>query len=115
MNSYDEKIKVKQSQIAKLQKDIDNKKSKISKLQSEIKQLETAKNEEFSRDFIKKMLELGLNSPDDRQAVLNKIEDFALEREIEKSEKKAKSSDMTNNEKTEKQDIYENQPTVKNT
>ena len=115
MNNYDEKIKSREAQIAKLQKEVEAKKSKIAKLQAEIKQFQNAKDEEFSRDFIKKMLELGLTSADDRQAILSKIEDIALEREIEKSEKSTATPSPVADEKIINTNISEHQPTIKNT
>ena len=115
MNNYDEKIQAKRSQIKKLQKDIEDKKSKISKLQSEVKQLKNAKDEEFSREFMRKMMELGLTSPDDRQAILDKIDDLALEKEYRKSEKNASLTDTPDGEQSEKQNVYENSPTEKTT
>lgn len=113
MNNYDEKIQAKKAQVEKLQKDIEDKKSKISKLQSEIKQLTNAKNEEFSREFMRKMMELGLTSSDDKQAILDKIDDLALEKEYRKSEKNASLTDNAKNEDTAKPNISENKPNEK--
>lgn len=115
MNNYNEKIKSKEEQINKLQEEINIRKAKISKLQTEIKQIENAKDAEFSRDFLKKMSEFGFTSDDDRKEVLNKIEDLALEREIAKSEKNNKMSESSKDEESIKTNILGNHSTVKNT
>ncbi len=86
MNKYDEKIKILQEKIKKHQEDIDRRKNKISRLQAEIKQLNAEKDNEFSQNFLKKLSELGINSPEDREILMSRIEDFALEQEIAKSE-----------------------------
>lgn len=108
MNNYDEKIKINREKIAKLQEDIEKKKSKISKLQAENKQFQAEKDNEFSQNLLKKLAELGINSPEDREALMSRIEDFALEQEIAKTETKAQSenslssSDLETLPKTEK-------------
>lgn len=86
MNRYDEKIKINNEKIAKLQEEIDKRKNKISRLQAENKQLNSEKDKEFSQSLLKKLAELGINSPEDREILLSKIEDFAIEQEIAKSE-----------------------------
>lgn len=108
MNKYDEKIKINNEKIAKLQDEIDKRKNKISRLQAENKQFQTEKDNEFSQNLLKKLAELGINSPEDREALMIRIEDFAIEQEIAKSETTAhneissSSSDSEATQKTEK-------------
>lgn len=108
MNRYDEKIKINDEKIAKLQEEIEKRKNKISRLQAENKQLNSEKDNEFSQTLIKKLAELGINSPEDRVALMSKLEDFALEQEIAKSEattqseNSSSSPDSETSQKTEK-------------
>lgn len=108
MNRYDEKIQGNLEKIAKLQEDIEKRKTKISKLQAENKQFQAEKDNEFSQNLLKKLAELGINSPEDRVALMSKLEDFALEQEIAKSEIKTQSEnssfspDSETSQKTEK-------------
>lgn len=108
MSRYDDKIKSNLEKIAKLQDEIEKRKSKIINLQTENKQLQAEKDNEFSQNLLKKLAELGINSPEDREALMSKIEDFALEQEIAKTEAKAQSenssssSDSETSHKTEK-------------
>lgn len=108
MSRYDDKIKSNLEKIAKLQDEIEKRKAKIINLQTENKQLQAEKDNEFSQTLLKKLAELGINSPEDREALMSKIEDFALEQEIAKTEAKAQSeisslsSDSETSQKTEK-------------
>lgn len=108
MSRYDDKIKSNLEKIAKLQDEIEKRKAKITILQNENKQFQTEKDNEFSQNLLKKLAELGINSPEDRVALMSKLEDFALEQEIAKSEAKAQSeisslsSDSETSQKTEK-------------
>ena len=108
MNRYDEKIQGNLEKIAKLQEDIEKRKTKISKLQAENKQFQAEKDNEFSQNLLKKLAELGINSPEDRVALMSKLEDFALEQEIAKSEATTQSEnsssslDSETSQKTEK-------------
>lgn len=108
MNRYDEKIKINNEKIAKLQEEIDKRKNKISRLQAENKKLQSEKDNEFSQNLLKKLAELGINSPEDREILMSKIEDFAIEQEIAKSETSSSkeisssSPDSETSQKTEK-------------
>ena len=108
MSRYDDKIKSNMEKIAKLQDEIEKRKAKIINLQTENKQLQAEKDNEFSQTLLKKLAELGINSPEDRVALMSKLEDFALEQEIAKNETKAQSenssssSDSETSHKTEK-------------
>lgn len=108
MSRYDDKIKSNLEKIAKLQDEIEKRKAKIINLQTENKQLQAEKDNEFSQTLLKKLAELGINSPEDREALMSKIEDFALEQEIAKTETKTQnensssSSDSETSHKTEK-------------
>ena len=108
MSRYDDKIKSNLEKIAKLQDEIEKRKAKIINLQTENKQLQAEKDNEFSQTLLKKLAELGINSPEDRVALMSKLEDFALEQEIAKTEAKAQSeisslsSDSETSHKTEK-------------
>ena len=102
------KIKSNLEKIAKLQDEIEKRKAKIINLQTENKQLQAEKDNEFSQTLLKKLAELGINSPEDRVALMSKLEDFALEQEIAKSETKTQnenslsSPDSETLQKTEK-------------
>lgn len=108
MSRYDDKIKSNLEKIAKLQDEIEKRKAKIINLQTENKQLQAEKDNEFSQTLLKKLAELGINSPEDRVALMSKLEDFALEQEIAKSETKTQnenslsSPDSETSQKTEK-------------
>lgn len=108
ISRYDDKIKSNLEKIAKLQDEIEKRKSKIINLQTENKQLQAEKDNEFSQTLLKKLAELGINSPEDRVALMSKLEDFALEQEIAKSETKTQnensssSPDSETSQKTEK-------------
>ena len=108
MSRYDDKIKSNLEKIAKLQDEIEKRKAKIINLQNENKQLQAEKDNEFSQTLLKKLAELGINSPEDRVALMSKLEDFALEQEIAKSETKTQnensssSPDSETSQKTEK-------------
>jgi hypothetical protein len=108
MSRYDDKIKSNLEKIAKLQDEIEKRKAKIINLQTENKQLQAEKDNEFSQTLLKKLAELGINSPEDRVALMSKLEDFALEQEIAKSETKTQnenslsSPDSETLQKTEK-------------
>ena len=108
MSRYDDKIKSNLEKIAKLQDEIEKRKAKIINLQTENKQLQAEKDNEFSQTRLKKLAELGINSPEDRVALMSKLEDFALEQEIAKSEIKTQnensssSPDSETSQKTEK-------------
>lgn len=109
MSRYDDKIKSNLEKIAKLQEDIEKRKAKISKLQAENKQFQAENDNEFSQNFLKKLAELGINSPEDRAAIMSRIEDFALEQEIAKNETKAQSeisSSSSNSETSQKTEKF---------
>ena len=93
MSRYDDKIKSNLEKIAKLQDEIEKRKAKITILQNENKQLQAEKDNEFSQTLLKKLAELGINSPEDRVALMSKLEDFALEQEIEKFSTTAQSKE----------------------
>lgn len=103
MKTYDEKIKDRQLAIKKFQTEIDNRKAKIAKLNAEIKELQDAQAGELGKDIMQKLVSLGLESEADRKAILEKIENLAIERGIEKSEKIAQTETPTSeeNSKTE--------------
>lgn len=90
MSRYDDKIKSNLEKIAKLQDEIEKRKAKIINLQTENKQLQAEKDNEFSQTLLKKLAELGINSPEDRVALMSKLEDFALEQEIAKTKQRHK-------------------------
>lgn len=115
MNKYDEKIKNNQEKIKKLQEEIDKRKNKISRLQAEIKQLNAEKDNEFSQNFLKKLSELGINSPEDREILMSRIEDFALEQEIAKSETSAHKEKNTSSSTSEAPQKSENFSTTTST
>lgn len=99
MKNYDEKIKAKEEMIVRLQKEIDERKAKISKLQSEVKTLQAERNEEFGRDFLAKISEMGLSEAD-KKAIFEKIEELALEKEIANSEHSSTTAEPPNLSKT---------------
>lgn len=101
MSRYDDKIKSNLDKIAKLQDEIEKRKAKITILQNENKQFQTEKDNEFSQNLLKKLAELGINSPEDREALMSKIEDFALEQEIAKTETKAQSENSSSSSDSE--------------
>lgn len=101
MSRYDDKIKSNLDKIAKLQDEIEKRKAKITILQNENKQFQTEKDNEFSQNLLKKLAELGINSPEDREALMSKIEDFALEQEIAKTETKAQSENFSSSSDSE--------------
>lgn len=108
MNRYDEKIKINNEKIAKLQEEIDKRKNKIFRLQAENKKFQAEKDNEFSQNLLKKLAELGINSPEDREILMSRIEDFAIEQEIAKSETNSPKEDSSSSldsealQKTEK-------------
>lgn len=101
MSRYDDKIKSNLEKIAKLQDEIEKRKAKIINLQTENKQLQAEKDNEFSQTLLKKLAELGINSPEDRVALMSKLEDFALEQEIAKNETKAQSENSSSSSYSE--------------
>ena len=101
MSRYDDKIKSNLEKIAKLQDEIEKRKAKITILQNENKQLQAEKDNEFSQTLLKKLAELGINSPEDRVALMSKLEDFALEQEIAKSETKTQNENSSSSPDSE--------------
>jgi len=101
MSRYDDKIKSNLEKIAKLQDEIEKRKAKIINLQTENKQLQAEKDNEFSQTLLKKLAELGINSPEDRVALMSKLEDFALEQEIAKSETKTQNENSSSSPDSE--------------
>ena len=98
MSRYDDKIKSNLEKIAKLQDEIEKRKAKITILQNENKQLQAEKDNEFSQTLL---AELGINSPEDRVALMSKLEDFALEQEIAKSETKTQNENSSSSPDSE--------------
>ena len=88
MKIYDEKIKKANREIEKLLTDIEKKKARIEELRNLKKQCETAKTRDaaFSDSFLNLLIENGINSDEQRKAVLAHIEDFIIAQEIESSE-----------------------------
>ena len=88
MNIYDEKIKKANREIEKLLNDIDKRKARIEELRNLKKQCEIAKTRDaaFSDSFLQLLIENGINSDEQRKAVLAHIEDFIIAQEIEGSE-----------------------------
>ena len=88
MNIYDDKIKKANKEIEKLHTDIEKKKARNEELRNFKKQCEAEKTRDaaFSDNFLKLLVENGINSDEQRKAVLAHIEDFIISQEIERSE-----------------------------
>lgn len=88
MNIHDEYIKKANKEIDRLTSDIEKKKVRIAELRSAIKthEAEKTRDSEFSDKVMKLLSDNGVNSDDDRKAILAKFEDLMLEREIENDE-----------------------------
>lgn len=89
MGIYDEKIKKANREIEKLLADIEKKKARIEELRNAKKQYEAERTRDatFSDSFLKLLVEGGIKSDEQRNAVLAHIEDFIIAQEIEKDDK----------------------------
>ena len=89
MSNYDELIKKAQKEIEKLTAGIEKSKARIAELRANIKELETKKTNalEFSDNLVALMNSHGLESEEDRKAVLNKMEEYFQSLAADKSEK----------------------------
>ena len=89
MSNYDELIKKAQKEIEKLTAGIEKSKARIAELRANIKELETKKANalEFSDNLVALMNSHGLESEEDRKAVLNKMEEYFQSLAADKSEK----------------------------
>ncbi|MDD6488302.1 MAG: hypothetical protein PUG48_00590 [Clostridia bacterium] len=82
MSVFDEKISVIDKKIDKLNEEVKKKKAQITKLSAERKQLETDKNREYSEVFLKTIKEYGVDTEDERQALIDKIEEMLIGQKI---------------------------------
>ena len=80
MNAYDEKIIAIEKKIKKLLDDIDKKKARVAELRLECKQLQADKDKEYSEKFISAIREYGVQSEEDRQALIETITELLAER-----------------------------------
>ena len=89
MSNYDELIKKAQKEIEKLTAGIEKSKARIAELRENIKELETKKANalQFSDNLVELMNSHGLESEEDRKAVLNKMEEYFQSLAADKSEK----------------------------
>ena len=80
MNAYDERIIAIEKKIKKLLEDIDKKKAHVAELRLECKQLQSNKDKEYSEMFIRAIKEYGVQSEEDRQALIETITELLAER-----------------------------------
>ena len=80
MNAYDEKIIAIEKKIKKLLDNIDKKKARVAELRLECKQLQADKDKEYSEKFISAIREYGVQSEEDRQALIETITELLAER-----------------------------------
>ena len=92
MNAYDEKIIAIEKKIKKLLEDIDKKKARVAELRLECKQLQSNKDKEYSEMFIRAIKEYGVQSEEDRQALIETITELLAERS---SSDNSKNTDLT--------------------
>ena len=88
MNVYDEKIIALEKKIKKLLDDIDKKKARVAELRLECKQLQADKDKEYSEKFISAIREYGVQSEEDRQALIETITELLAERSSSDSSEK---------------------------
>ena len=90
MSNYDELIKKAQKEIEKLTAGIEKSKARIAELRANIKELETKKANalQFSNNLVELMNSHGLESEEDRKAVLNKMEEYFQSLAADKGEKR---------------------------
>ena len=88
MNAYDEKIIALEKKIKKLLDDIDKKKARVAELRLECKQLQADKDKEYSEKFISAIREYGVQSEEDRQALIETITELLAERSSSDSSEK---------------------------
>ena len=80
MNAYDERIIAIEKKIKKLLEDIDKKKARVAELRLECKQLQSNKDKEYSEMFIRAIKEYGVQSEEDRQALIETITELLAEK-----------------------------------
>lgn len=80
MNAYDERIIAIEKKIKKLLEDIDKKKARVAELRLECKQLQSNKDKEYSEMFIRTIKEYGVQSEEDRQALIETITELLAEK-----------------------------------
>lgn len=88
MSNYDELIKKAQKEIEKLTAGIEKSKARIAELRANIKELETKKANalQFSDNLVELMNSHGLESAEDKKAVLDKMKEYLQLLAAEKSE-----------------------------
>ena len=90
MSNYDELIKKAQKEIEKLTAGIEKSKARIAELRENIKELETKKANalQFSNNLVELMNIHGIESEEDRKAVLAKMEEYFELLAADKGEKR---------------------------
>ena len=90
MSNYDELIKKAQKEIEKLTAGIEKSKARIAELRANIKELEIKKANalQFSDNLVELMNSHGLESAEDKKAVLDKMKEYLQSLAADKGEKR---------------------------